>query len=114
MFKEYRSKNQEERIRNENTTENVKTNTLEDKLINNRIIFYGHVLRINEDRIPKKILNFKLKGKYPEGRGKSRWEQLVRKYITQRERRIWQKLRRNCRRKEVDGVAWLLGIKWKH
>jgi hypothetical protein len=51
----------------ENPTENVKENTLEDKLINKRIIFYGNVLRINAVRTPKKILNLKLKGK-----GKSR------------------------------------------
>jgi hypothetical protein len=66
IFKKYKSKNQEERIRNENTTENVKKNTLEDKLIHNRIKFYGNVLRINEVRIPKKDFKFEAKREIPE------------------------------------------------
>jgi hypothetical protein len=43
----------------------VKINTFEDKLVNNRIRCCEHVLRMNEDRIPK-ILNLKLKGNAPE------------------------------------------------
>lgn len=56
---------------------------------------------------PKNILNLKL-------RGKSRWEQLVTKNVTQGEGRTWQKLRRSSSRREVDAVAWLLAIKWKY
>jgi hypothetical protein len=36
---------------------------LEEKLISNGIKWHGHVLRANEGKIPKKILNLKLKGK---------------------------------------------------
>jgi hypothetical protein len=32
----------------------------------------------------------KVKGKYPRGRPTSRWEQQVRKDVTQRERRPWE------------------------
>jgi hypothetical protein len=56
-----------EKTRNENL-ENGKINTLEYKLINNRIRWYGHNLRMNnEDRIPKNVLNSKLIGKCPAG-----------------------------------------------
>jgi hypothetical protein len=33
---------------------------LEDKLANNNMRLYGNVLRTNEDRIPKKVLNIKV------------------------------------------------------
>jgi hypothetical protein len=39
---------------------------LEDKLISTRIIWYGHILRMNEDRIPKKALKKVLKGRCQE------------------------------------------------
>jgi hypothetical protein len=41
---------------------------LEGKLSNNRIRFYGHVLRMKEEKIPKNVLNMKGKGKYSRGR----------------------------------------------
>jgi hypothetical protein len=41
---------------------------LEDKITNKRIGWYGHVLRTNEERIPNKVLNMKVKGKHPRGR----------------------------------------------
>jgi hypothetical protein len=45
-----------ETTRNEKN-HNLKLNTLEEKLINSRIRRYGHVLRMNEERIPNKVLN---------------------------------------------------------
>jgi hypothetical protein len=42
---------------------------------------------MKKERIPKKILDMKVKGKWSCGRLKSRWEQQVRKDITQREGR---------------------------
>jgi hypothetical protein len=52
-------------------SENLKINTLEGKLTNNRIRWYECVLRINEERFPKKVLNMKVKGKCPRGKPKS-------------------------------------------
>jgi hypothetical protein len=49
---------------------------------------YGHISRINTQRIPKKVLNMKLKGKQPRGKLKSRQQE--RKDVTQRERRPWE------------------------
>jgi hypothetical protein len=50
-----------ERIRNKNIRENL--NALEDKLTSKGIKWHGHIFRVNEGKIPKKILNLKLKGK---------------------------------------------------
>jgi hypothetical protein len=38
-------------------------NILEGKLTNKRMRWYGHILRMNREKIPKKVLNIKLKGK---------------------------------------------------
>jgi hypothetical protein len=51
--------------------------------------WYGHVLRLEEERTSKKALNTKVNEKYPSGRLKSGWEEQVRKYVTQREGRSW-------------------------
>jgi hypothetical protein len=47
----------------------------------------------NEWRIRKKVLNMKVKGKFPRGRPRTRWEQQVRKDVTQKEEH-GRKLRR--------------------
>jgi hypothetical protein len=44
---------------------------------------FGHFK--NEDRIPKKILNMKLKGKQPREKSNLWWEQQVRKHVRQKE-----------------------------
>jgi hypothetical protein len=41
---------------------------------------------MGHERIPQKVLNMKLKGEYP--RGRSRWEQQVRKDGIQKEGRM--------------------------
>jgi hypothetical protein len=48
-----------------------KFNILEDKLVHNRIRPHGHILRMNEEKITKKILNMELKGRCPRGRLRS-------------------------------------------
>jgi hypothetical protein len=47
-------------------------------LINYRKGWYGHILRLNEERHPKKVLNIKLNEKCP--RGWPRWEHMDRRY----------------------------------
>jgi hypothetical protein len=56
------------------------------KLMNNRIRWYRHVLRMDKDRIPDKIFNMKIKGKCPKERPRSRWEQQIMN-VMQKERR---------------------------
>jgi hypothetical protein len=61
-----------------------KDNTLQCKLTNDRTRQYEHVLRANKERILKKVSNMKLNGKCSKGRTTSRWEQQVRKEVTQK------------------------------
>jgi hypothetical protein len=52
-----------------------KVNTLEDKLSDNKIRCYRHVLRMNKEKIPNKVLNMRVKGKCPREGPRSRQEQ---------------------------------------
>lgn len=47
-------------------------NTLEVQLINNKIKWYGHILRTNKYIIQKMVLNIKPKGKCPRGKPRPR------------------------------------------
>jgi hypothetical protein len=44
----------------------------------------------NEERILKNVLNLKVNRKCPRGGSRSRWEQQVRKPVTQEEGRTWE------------------------
>jgi hypothetical protein len=53
-------------------------NTTEDKLTNNNIKWYGHILQTHKHRISK-VLKMKQTGEYSTGRLRSRWRQKVSK-----------------------------------
>lgn len=59
MFNEYRKKNQHEKNTKWKIKEQLKINTLESKLTNNRIRLYEHILRTNKDKIAKKVQTWK-------------------------------------------------------
>jgi hypothetical protein len=68
FLKSIEGKTKRDRIKNEKNRENLKLNTLENKLTNNIMRWSGHVLQMNEERILKKFVNRKVKGKCPRGR----------------------------------------------
>lgn len=92
--------------------ENLKIKILEDKLINNSIRWYRHILRLKKDRIPKKVLNTKLRGKYPRGVLRSKSKHKDRKYVTQKKDKCGKKQRkrrmRTVGKMETNGDVWLL------
>jgi hypothetical protein len=78
--------------RNDMTEDNFVTNTLEDELIHNNIRRYGHIFRMNREKITKKSMSMELKGKHQRGRPRSGWEQQIRKYVTWKIRKkgLWE------------------------
>jgi len=42
-----------------------------------RPVWAGHILRLEGDRIPKKVLNGKFHNKIPVGKPRTRWEDVV-------------------------------------
>jgi hypothetical protein len=53
---------------------------------------YVYLQRMNEERIPMRVLKTKVKGKLLRGRPRSRWEHLARNDVTQREGRPWEEI----------------------
>jgi hypothetical protein len=45
----------------------------------NRLKWYGHVMHMVDDRIPKKMLEMKLRGRRPRGRPRTRWMDQVKR-----------------------------------
>lgn len=62
----------------------LKLDTLDEKETNNRMQWYGRILKINQERIQKKVLNKKVKGKLPRWGSKSKQQQEVSKDVTQK------------------------------
>jgi hypothetical protein len=55
---------------------------------------FGHKMRVTEERIPKKMLHTKMKGKQPRERPRSRWIDQIRKDIEIR-RGKWEEIKEN-------------------
>jgi hypothetical protein len=49
-----------------------------------RLKLYGHVIRIADERIPKNMLEMKLRGKRPRGRPRTRWMDQVKSEMEKR------------------------------
>jgi hypothetical protein len=55
------------------------------KLTNNRIGWYGHILRMNEEKVQKNTFNTKVKKKTSKGRMRSRLGKQVRKAVKEKD-----------------------------
>jgi hypothetical protein len=80
---------------------------LENKLSNNRIRWYGHILRMKEERMTKKVLSMKVKGECPRGRLSLRWENQVRKICHIEGRNSMGRNRGGVAGRQMNGEAWL-------
>jgi len=56
----------------------VKTPTITETVGLNRLCWFGHVQRMEENRIPKKVLCINLKATRLRGRPRNRWQDEVR------------------------------------
>jgi hypothetical protein len=48
-----------------------------------RLGWAGHIIRTEDERIPKKVLNRKFRNKIPVGKPSTRWEDIVRRDTSQ-------------------------------
>uniref|UniRef100_A0A8D8R1Q5 Uncharacterized protein n=1 Tax=Cacopsylla melanoneura TaxID=428564 RepID=A0A8D8R1Q5_9HEMI len=61
-------KTRRDRIRNEEIRRSVDVEKLQDKIERSRLKWYGHMQRMNEERIPKNIFNQQIEGRRRRGR----------------------------------------------
>ena len=62
--------------------------------LKSRLKWFGHVMQMREERLPKKMLQIKMEGKWPRGRSKTRWIDQIRKNIKMRGEN-WKKIQEN-------------------
>jgi len=69
-----------DKIRNEEIRKQVGVSELRNKLESSQLRWYGHVVRMSDNRLPKQILNSGTEnmGKRPRGRPKLRWHDQIR------------------------------------
>jgi hypothetical protein len=66
-------KSRRDRIRNNDIREQLKVDNIEIDIEKNRLRWYGHIMRMADERIPKRTLEMKLRGRRPKGRPRTRW-----------------------------------------
>ena len=81
-------KTRRDRVRNEDVRKEVGVEKLNDKIEKNKLRWFGHVRRMEEGRIPKKMLDAKFEGKRARGRPRARWIDSV-KYCLERRNLDW-------------------------
>jgi hypothetical protein len=77
-------KTRRDKIRNKDIREQLKVHDIKHDMERNRLKWYGHVMRMADERIPKKILEMKLRGRRPRGRPRTRWMDQVKRDMERR------------------------------
>ncbi|KAL1447116.1 hypothetical protein WDU94_005460 [Cyamophila willieti] len=77
-------KTRRDRIRNEIIRSRVGVDKLQDRIETSRLKWYGHVKRINEERLPNKYLEMKMEGRRKQGRPRLRWKDIINRDIVKR------------------------------
>ncbi|KAL1446149.1 hypothetical protein WDU94_012366 [Cyamophila willieti] len=70
-------KTRRDRIRNENIRSMVGTEKLQDRIERSRLRWYGHVKRMDEQRIPKKMFELEIDSVRPVGRPRTRYRKMI-------------------------------------
>jgi hypothetical protein len=73
-----------DRIRNDDIREQLKVDNIKTDKEKNRLRWYGNVMRMADERIPKKTLEMKLRGRRPRGRPRTRWMDEVMRDVEKR------------------------------
>ena len=89
-----------DRLRNDQIRSDLSVKPLLKEIEERKLRWYGHVKRMDEERLPKRYLEWKPQGKRPVGRPRKRWmdgirEALERKGLNQR---MWS--RNGCMKTE--------------
>ena len=61
-----------------------------------RLRWFGHILQMREERIPKKMLHIKIEGKQPRRKHRTRWIDQIRKDIEMRVEN-WEEIQENSK-----------------
>jgi hypothetical protein len=79
-------KSKRDRIRNGLISEELRIENTQKQIEKNRLRWFGHAKRMDEHRIPKTVLEMKMRGKRPRNRPRTWWLYQVRRDIGRRGR----------------------------
>lgn len=97
-----KGKTRRDRIRNEDIRRELNMESIRGKIENMRIRWFGHMKRMGEDRLPRKMEEMRIEGRRPRGRPRRRWKDAVVNEVEKRgyrwrqveDERWWQDRRR--------------------
>jgi hypothetical protein len=81
-----------DRIRNSHIRYEPRMEDTQEQMERNMLRWFRHVTRMDEHRIPKRLLEMKMGGKRPSSRQRTRWLDQV-KRDTERRKRFWGKVK---------------------
>jgi hypothetical protein len=84
FLREILGKTRSDKIRNNDIREQLKVDDIKHDMERNRLKWYGHVMCMADERIPKKMLEMKLRGRRPRGRLRTRWMDQVQRDMEKR------------------------------
>jgi len=64
-------------VRNERIRDELSMESIEKKIQDRQLLWYGHITRMDEDRTPKRFHLAKAQGRRPIGRPRTTWEETV-------------------------------------
>jgi hypothetical protein len=77
-------KNQKRQSQNSDIREQLKADDIKHDMGRNRPKWYGHVMRMADERIPKKMLEMKLRERRPRGRPRTTWMDQIKRDMEDR------------------------------
>ncbi|KAI5734314.1 hypothetical protein M8J77_004982 [Diaphorina citri] len=89
-------KTRRDRIRNIDIRKMVDIESLEEKMRERRLKWYGHVMRMNDERLPKKVYDMEMEGTRPKGRPRYRYEDTI-KFDVGKKQGNWEDIKANQR-----------------
>jgi hypothetical protein len=100
------TKNQKRQNKKDDIREQLKVDDIKNDIERNRLKWYGHVMRVADDRIPKRTLEMKLRGRRPRGRPRTRWMDQVMRDVEKRGRK-WTQVKQDREWEERDRWRFL-------
>ena len=91
-----------DRIRNQTIRDELKMQSVIDRMEKKTLSWYGHVIRMSEERLPRKILETKSIGNRGKGRPRVKWEEYVEDLCSRKGTTITETKRKAKDRKEYS------------
>ena len=92
-------KTKRDKIRNTRIREQVKADSLEHKIERNQLRWFGHLNRMQNDRVAKQVFDCKQQGKLPRGRPRKLWSERITEMLGKREC-TYNEAKRMCKDRE--------------